>query len=278
MTTRNKVLLFSSILLALLVIASTVMWEITERSKGEKMPLVLLLTIIIVSFLSVFVVYFSKIKKKKYEKLLNQEYYEQYEIIKDNVVNSQLSAAIKKDISGDVLELLLSAQESGKSVGSVVGDPQVFTQEIISSFAKPYRLVMLNLFDSLIVVILMIISASFMIWLEQTQQSYFSTKLDISMIILFVLVAFLVIPVTKSQTGPRYPWLFMIPVATGVLFVLVTEILRVFFYDVHAVQKILDGSIRMVPDVTILMIYLLSIPFFLMLKQILRKRMLRGDN
>ncbi len=36
MTTRNKVLLFSSIVLALLVIASIVVWEITGQSKWGK--------------------------------------------------------------------------------------------------------------------------------------------------------------------------------------------------------------------------------------------------
>lgn len=276
MTTRNKVLLVSSIILALLVIVSVVVWKITGQSSGEKMPVVLFVTIIVISILSVFVVYFSKIQKKKYEKLLNQEYYEQYEIIKDAVANSQLSAAVKKDISEDVLELLLSAQESGKSIDSVIGDPQVFANEIISSFANPIRLAMLSIFDGLIAFILMILGASFVLWLEQTQQSFFAIRLDISMVILFLLVTFLLIPVTKAQTGTRNPWMYMIPVAGGVLFVLVAELLRAFFYDVNTVRQILDGSVQMVPKVVILMIYMLTVPLFLMLKQISRKRMRGG--
>jgi len=276
MTTRNKVLLVSSIILALLVIASIVVWKITGQSSGEKMPVVLFVTIIVISILSVFVVYFSKIQKKKYEKLLNQEYYEQYEIIKDAVANSQLSAAVKKDISEDVLELLLSAQESGKSIDSVIGDPQVFANEIISSFANPILLAMLSIFDGLIAFILMILGASFVLWLEQTQQSFFAIRLDISMVILFLLVTFLLIPVTKAQTGTRNPWMYMIPVAGGVLFVLVAELLRAFFYDVNTVRQILDGSVQMVPKVVILMIYMLTVPLFLMLKQISRKRMRGG--
>ncbi|MDO9086094.1 MAG: hypothetical protein Q7U53_07805 [Anaerolineaceae bacterium] len=274
MTTRNKVLLVSSILLALLVIASLVVWEMTGQSSGEQMPMVVIVTIIVISVLSVFVVYFSKIQKKNYEKLLNAEYFEQYEIIKDAVVNSQLAAATKKDITEDVLELLLSAQESGKAVESVVGDPQVFSQEIISSYAKPFCLALLNLFDSLIVFILMIIGASFILWLEQTQQSFFTTKVDISMIVLFGLVAFILIPVTKAQTGTRNPWMYMIPVAGGALFILLAEFLRTFFYGVNAVRQFLDGSVRMVPNVVFLMIYLLSTPLIFMLKQISRKRML----
>lgn len=276
MTTRNKVLLFSSIVLALMVIASIVVWEITGQSSEEQMPTVLIVAIIIISILSVFVVYFSKIQKKKYEKLLNQEYYEQYEIIKDAVANSQLSVGTKKDIIEDILELLLSAQESGKTVASVVGDPQLFSQEIMSSFAKPYRLALLDLFDSLIAFILMVVGASFMLWLEQTQRSFYTTKLDISMIAFFILVAFLIIPVTKAGTGTRNPWIFMVPIAGGVLFVLIAELLRAFLYDVDLVRQLLDDSVRMVPNMLTLIIYLLSVPMFLILKQISRKRILRG--
>lgn len=278
MTTRNKVLLVSSIILALLVIASVLVWEITGQSSGEKIPVVLLATIILISVLSVFVVYFSKIQKKKYEKLLNQEYYEQYEIIKDAVANSQLSVVTKKDIIEDVLELLLSAQESGKLVDTVVGNPQIFSNEIITSFAKPLRLAMLSLFDGFIAFILMILGGSFVLWLEQTQQSFFATRLDISLVILFLLVTFLLIPVTKAKTGTRNPWMYMIPVAGGVLFILLAEFLRAFFYDVDGVRLFLDGSVQMVPNVVILMIYLLSVPLFLMLKQISRKKMLREHN
>ncbi|PKO05518.1 MAG: hypothetical protein CVU41_12895 [Chloroflexi bacterium HGW-Chloroflexi-3] len=50
---------------------------------------------------------------------------------------------------------------------------------------------MLSLFDGLIAFILMILGASFVLWLEQTQQSFFATRLDISMVILFLLVTFL---------------------------------------------------------------------------------------
>lgn len=276
MTTRNKVLLFSSIVLALMVIASIVVWEITGQSSEEQMPAVIIVAIIVISILSVFVVYFSKIQKKKYEKLLNQEYYEQYEIIKDAVGNSQLAAMTKKDIIEDILELLLSAQESGKPVASVVGDPQLFSQEIMSSFVKPYRLALLDLFDSLIAFILMVVGASFMLWLEQTQQSFYTTKLDISMIAFFILVAFLIIPVTKAGTGTRNPWIFMVPIASGVLFVLIAELLKAFLYDVDLVRQLLDDSMRMVPNMLTLIIYLLSVPLFLILKRVFRRRMLKG--
>jgi DNA-binding ferritin-like protein (Dps family) len=276
MTNRNKVLLVSSIILALLVIASVVVWQINGQSNGEKIPMVVFAVIILISVLSVFVVYFSKIQKRKYEKLLNQEYYEQYEIIKDAVANSQLSASTKKDIIEDILEILLSAQESGKNVREVIENTDMFANEIIQSFAMPFRLAMLNLYDSLIALILMVVGASLLLWLEQTQQNFFTTELDISMTVFFLLVAFVLLPVTKIGAGKRNPWIFIVPVAGGVLFVLMVELLRAFFYEVQAVQHFLDGTLRMVPNSMILLIYSLAIPLFLMLKRISRKYLLCG--
>jgi DNA-binding ferritin-like protein (Dps family) len=238
--------------------------------------MVVFAVIILISVLSVFVVYFSKIQKRKYEKLLNQEYYEQYEIIKDAVANSQLSASTKKDIIEDILEILLSAQESGKNVREVIENTDMFANEIIQSFAMPFRLAMLNLYDSLIALILMVVGASLLLWLEQTQQNFFTTELDISMTVFFLLVAFVLLPVTKIGAGKRNPWIFIVPVAGGVLFVLMVELLRAFFYEVQAVQHFLDGTLRMVPNSMILLIYSLAISLFLMLKRISRKYLLCG--
>ena len=73
MTTRNKVLLVSSMILAVLVITSVVVWEIIGQSNEKKLPVVLIVTIIVISLLSVFVVYFSKIQKKKRHRYQSKE-------------------------------------------------------------------------------------------------------------------------------------------------------------------------------------------------------------
>ena len=278
MTTRNKILLISSVVLALLVIGSVLVWQVSSvnQADGENIPAFVVITIIVISVLSVFIVYFSKIQKKKYEKLLNEEYYEQYEIIKDAVMSSQLSAMTKKDIVEDVLELLLTAQESGEPVQFVVANSEEFARNIIQTFARPFRLAILNLYDAFIAFFLMVVGVTLVLWLEQTQQSFFLTRMDVSMLALFALVAFILLPVTKSGAGSRNPWIYLVPVAGGVLFVLLAELLRAFFYDVKVVQQILDGTVRMVPNGMILAVYLLSIPLFLILKQISRKRMVGG--
>jgi DNA-binding ferritin-like protein (Dps family) len=278
MTQRNKIKLMSSVLLALLVILSAIAYAIssTPQNAANNASTLLITIIILASISSVFVVYFTKVQKRKYEKLLNQEYFQEYEILKDAVVNSQLAISNKKEVNEDILDILLSAQEAGKSVHEVVGNPERFVQEILLSYARPTQLAILSFLDSLIAFVLFLIGTSLLLWLGEPQQSFFAIRLDITMVVFFMLVAFVLLPVTRKQTSTKNPWTFLLPITIGILFVLLAELLRAFFYNLEVVKQFLDGTLRMIPDAGFLTIYLLSIPVFLLLKQIFRNRSWRG--
>jgi DNA-binding ferritin-like protein (Dps family) len=278
MTQRNKIKLMSSVLLALLVILSVTAYAIssTPQNAANNASTLLITIIILASISSVFVVYFTKVQKRKYEKLLNQEYFQEYEILKDAVVNSQLAISNKKEVNEDILDILLSAQEAGKSVHEVVGNPERFVQEILLSYARPTQLAILSFLDSLIAFVLFLIGTSLLLWLGEPQQSFFAIRLDITMVVFFMLVAFVLLPVTRKQTSTKNPWTFLLPITIGILFVLLAELLRAFFYNLEVVKQFLDGTLRMIPDAGFLTIYLLSIPVFLLLKQIFRNRSWRG--
>ncbi len=278
MTRRNEILILSSILLALLVIASAILLVINSAAQNStiKEPVLVTASVILVSVLSVVVVYFTKVKKRKYEKLLNQAYFQKYEIIKDAVGNSQLSNSRKVEIREEILDMLLLAQEAGKPVESVISNPDEFSQEMLQAYARPIRLTILTIFDSFIALVLIIIGTSTFLWLEQTTRSFFDTRLEISMVALFILVAFVVLPVTRKQTSKQNPWMYFIPLASGVIFVLLAEMLRAYLYDLPAVQVFLDGTLQMVPNAGILIIYLFSIPFLLLLKRVTRRIHIRS--
>jgi len=268
----------SSVLLALLVILSAIAFALssTSQNAANNASTFLIAIIILVSISSVFVVYFTNVQKRKYEKLLNQEYFQEYEILKDAVANSQLAISNKKEINEDILDILLSAQEAGKSVHDVVGNPERFAQEILLSYARPTQLAILSFLDSLIAFVLFVIGTSLLLWLGEPRQSFFAIRLDIAMVVFFILVAFVLLPVTRKQTSTKNPWAFLLPIAIGVLFVLLAELLRAFFYNLEIVKQFLDGTVRMIPNAGFLTIYLLAIPVFLLLKQILRNRSWRG--
>ena len=278
MTQRNKIMLLSSGLLALLVILSVIAFALssTPQDAAKNETTLLIAVIILASVSSVLVVYFTKVQKRKYEKLLNEDYFKEYEILKDAVANSQLAISDKKEINGDLLDILLSAQEAGKPVREVVGNPEKFAQEILLSYAQPTQMAILSFLDSLIAFVLFVLGTSLLLWLNETQQSFFAIRLDIAMVVFFILVAFVVLPVTRKQTSTKNPWTFLLPIAIGVLFVLFAELLRAYLYNLEVVKHFLNGTLRMIPDAGSLTLYLFSIPVFLLLKQIFRNRSWRG--
>jgi hypothetical protein len=67
----------------------------------------------------------------------------------------------------------------------------------------------------------------------------------------------------------------MIPLSAGIAYILVTMILRKYFYSVELVKALLDGSIIMIPNMIAFMMYLLVIPILMKLKSFIRKQPIR---
>jgi len=278
MTKRERIVILSSALLALCVIVSAIVFLIQAAAAGnaDMMSYLVMGICILLGVFSVVGVYFLKVRKEKYEKLLNADYFLKYEIIRDAIFNSQLSASGKKEIKEDVLDMLLSAQNAGKSAAAVVTNPATFAQEILHAFAKPSRFFLMTLLDGIIGFSLFVVGFTTILWLEQIETSYFAIGIDTNMTVLLVFVAFLLIPVTKRLTSTERPWMFLLPLAFGLLFVLASELLRALFYDVEAVRNYLDGTIRMIPGWPILIIYVLTVPLGLVSKVLLRKNAVKG--
>jgi len=277
MTKRNKIVLLASIFLALCVIATVILnLKYTIHNNAINInSLILIGIIILLSIISVPIVYFLKVRKSKFERMLNNEYFQKYEIIRDTVMNSQLSSINKKEIKEDVLDILISAQKSGKSAEDTIGNPETFAREILLSYAKPGRLPVLSIIDGIMYFILFILGVSIFIWFEQTDMSFFKTRININMIILVFIISFILIPVTKKLTSTHNYWMFILPVAFGIVFVLFAEIIRRFFYSNEIIRQFLDGTVRMVPNIIILILYIVLIPIALFFKSYIRRRLLR---
>lgn len=277
MTKRNKIVLLTSILLALCVIATvTLNLKNTIRNNSIDIEsLVLIGFIILLSVVSVPIVYFLKVRKSKFERILNNEYFQKYEIIRDSIMNSQLSSINKKEIREDVLDILISSQKSGKSAENTIGNPEIFTREILLAFARPGRLPVLSIVDGIIYFICFVLGVSIFIWFEQTSINFFKIGIDISMITFFFIISFILIPATKKLTSTHNYWTFILPVAFGIIFILLFEIIRRFFYDIEIIRQFLDGTIRMIPNIIILVLYIILIPILLFFKSYIRKRLLK---
>lgn len=277
MTKRNKIVLMSSIFLALCVIATVIinLKYTIQNSAINTNSFILIGIIILLSIISVPGVYFLKVRKSKFESMLNNEYFQKYEIIRDAVMNSQLSSINKKEIKEDVLDILISAQKSGKPAKDTVGNPETFAREILLAYAKPGRLPVLSIIDGIMYFIFFIIGSSIFIWFEQTDVSFFKTGIDISMITFLFIISFILIPVTKKLTSTHNYWMFILPVAFGIVFVLFAEIIRRFFYSNEIIRQFLDGMVIMVPNIFILILYIVLIPIVLFFKSYIRRRLLK---
>lgn len=268
MTRRGKFAIGSAVTLAVMVIASSIF--LLLRAGGARgmdtAGLVITCGAVLLSILSVFTVYLLKGRKRKYEKLLNDEYYREYEIIQDAVLQSQLSSAVKKEIGSDILDLLLSAQEAGKSVESAVGDPAAFAREIMRAYARPGLFACLSLIDAAVTFLSVVLAAYIVTWLEQTNQSFFGLRFDVSLIAFFALIALIVIPVTKSLVSARRNWAYLLPVACGVAFVITAELLRKYAYGVEGVRYFLDGTVPLETNPTVLIAHALLIPLLMLIK------------
>lgn len=277
MTKRNKTVLLASIFLALCVIATVILnlkYTIHDNAININ-SLILIGIIILLCVISVPIVYFSKVRKSKFEIMLNNEYFQKYEIIRDAVMNSQLSIAAKKEIKEDVLDILISAQKSGKSAKDTIGNPETFAREILLSYAKPGRLPVLSIIDGIMYFILFMLGVSIFIWFEQTDMSFFKTRININMIIFFFIISFILIPVIKKLTSTHNYWIFILPLIFGIVFVLLDKIARRFFYSNEIIRQFLYGTVKMVPNIIILILYIVLIAIALFFKSYIRKRLLR---
>lgn len=158
-----------------------------------------------IGIISVFIVYFTKVRRRKYEKIMNGAYFKEYEIIKDAIMNSQLSDKSKKETLEDILDIFLEAQKAGKSIDAVIGDPVGFSKKIISQFSSPGRFVILSFLDGIITFALFVLGVNAVMWLEQTENSFFSVVMDVSIVLFFIMIAFFIIPVTKKLTSAKNP-------------------------------------------------------------------------
>ena len=279
MTKKSKIILLSATLLAVCVLLSAVLFffgSYQANGATDSASILYVAGIVLLSILSVLFVYLAKVRKSNIEKLLDAPYYVKYEIMKDGLLKSQLSAKKKNEIREDILDLLLSAQTSGKPVDNAVEDPAAFVRNIIEVFSKPHKTLILSLIGGAVTSILFIILLTVFSWLEETGSNFFSAEIPISMLIMALLIAFLIIPATTGYKSVKHFWLYLLPLGFGIIYILTLEMLRATLYNTEAVRVFLDGSIAVITSPLVLLMYLVSLLVLTVSKTLIRKRMIRN--
>lgn len=257
MTQRSRVILLSSILLAASVIATVVLWIVEGRgAMTSTSTIVISFGIILVSILSVVFIYLVKIKRRSDEKKLNESFFREFELIKDSIKNSPLPQSNKKSIIEDVLEMLLTAQANGKTVQASIGDTESFAKDIISTCISKPRSMIIGFIDGAIAFILFTLFISTLLWFEDLTKGFLNQSIDISMLLFIATISFALIPIIRQLTIRRSAWAYLLPLAIGLTFILIVELLRAFFYELNIIKIILDGVVVMIPNLAVLVVYL----------------------
>ena len=272
MTRRSIVILLSSILLAASVIASSIILIIEIQGTATSPSSILISGgLILISLLSVVFIYWAKIRKRPDEKKLDENYFREFEIIKDAIMSSQLPSSYKKTITEDVLELMLTAQSNGKSVQASIGDATSFAEGILNACISKPRSAVLGLIDGILAFLLFTLSVCTLLWLEDFSVGLFNQRIDVIMLLFFAVISFAIIPVIRLLALKKRAWAYLLPLAAGAAFIGMVELLRAFLYSSNIVQTLLDETVVMIPNPAVLIAYLLAVLILFVLRLSVRK-------
>ena len=95
------------------------------------------------------------------------------------------------------------------------------------------------------------------------------------MLVFFFIISFILIPVIRKFTSTKNYWMFILPLVFGIIFIIFAEIARRFFYDNEIIRLLLDGTVRMIPGIYILVLYAMLVPVLVISKSYLRKKLLK---
>ncbi len=264
MNTRQWAILANAAVLAVLVLAGLAAVLLAQPPEG---PLVALYAVLAgVSVLSVPVVYLLKIRPRRSEALLRDDFARRFALIRDSIAASNLAAGTKREIAGDCLELLLSAQQGGRSAEDAIPDPVAFAEDILDAYGRRSLRAWQAVPRGLLYLVFFVLGTQTLLWLEDTQQSWFAVPIDLGMFLFFVLIAFVLVPILRLPRLQGRIWLYSLPVLTGLLFIGFAELMRWLAPDSGFVRLVLDGAAGFVPTPGALMAWLGAIPLLLLVR------------
>lgn len=272
MTKRDKLIVLSSIAIALCLMIGIVYMSGMSGSEptfpSYSIPIILFCLLAVLA-----IVYFLRIRKDKYERVLNSDYYQKYETVRDIVMNSQLSTNNKKEIKEDILDILISAQKAGKSADNVVNNPVEFAESIIKTYLRPERIVVLTILDGIMYSIVFTLLASCVLWLENVKENFFSTSIDIGVLVVIFFIAFIVIPTSKGYKPKSNQSIsaYILPLVMIIAFILLLGIITSILNGNELIEQFNNGKVNMIPNITIVIAYLIAVPTCVLLKVYVRK-------
>jgi DNA-binding ferritin-like protein (Dps family) len=209
---------------------------------------------------------FYFIKTNKFEELLQDDFRNTLDEIMWKINESYLTKSQKNDIRRDLLDLLLTAQESGRCTKKVVGDTSKFANDIIESYGR-YLWIYIGLIDGFLFTTLFILLDNFVLNVDRNFyfEKIFSHTTDISSLYMFVFFIFFA---QYQRMGNRNKY-------SQILFMLIPLIVCFLPFIFPSLQQLYNSfffrEINLIPNIYVLLIYILIIPLTILFKKNLRR-------
>jgi hypothetical protein len=264
MTYRNKTILVSAFLLALLAVAATA--GVLGPELPAKTQVYVYGFLISVDILAVPFVYWLRLRRRGCAERFEPGYLEKYETIKDTTDQSGLSGSVRQEIADAAIDLLAAAQKAGQPADLVVPDAAGLAAAFLRAYSGRRLFWLGQLPSRCLYFVCFVLAGQLLRWFENTRQDLLAIHQDYIQLLFFLLLAFVLLPMLQSDRMQAKAWLYLLPVGGGVLYVLAATSLRAFASNVPIIQTVVLGSVNVIPNNIVLILLLALIPLLLLVR------------
>lgn len=245
---QSKWMIFSSLALSVALIATVLLYFFRVSESNGNSELWFVIGMIVLAAVSFGLILMHRLRRGRYARRLNEDYYAVYEKISDALNTSVLSYTEKKETRNDILSLLVEAQENGRMVQDVVGDDiSSFIDKVKRSFGYRSGFVF-NLLSSVQYGIILVTCVQIILYFEHLgEKSFFDAQIGFSLFVMFIPLALIIYPLIKQQLRKQNSaWAYILPFGYGVGFIGLLILLDNTAYHVPWVRYFLDTEMRMI--------------------------------
>jgi hypothetical protein len=258
-----KTKLIAVIVVSVVLVATGIWYFAASTMKGgaDLGSVLILGAICLFALLAVAYTISLKLKLEEKMKLLDEPGRAAYEAMSLEIRGSPLSGSEKRDLSEEILDILISAQAEGKGAESIVGkDPVQFVRGTLESYGVARNRFLL-IFDSIMYFLGYLAGFQVFFALRSPGISFFSVGFEVSLVAFFGLISVAMpamVALSRSIMGRRKAALALLipflalPLGVGGTFIVFIEIVRANAARWPGIDSFLRTEIVVFPDAWIL--------------------------
>ena len=255
MTKQSRYLVYGSLFISGLVIFSTLLLIMMTTRNGGQVNWAIFTGIFILAVGAVALMFYTRKRISYQAKLLNEEFFAEYEKVCDRLQGSVLGFIERRETQKDILGLFIDAQNSGRTVVQVTGgDTEAFVKKVQDSFGYRNKFIFL-IISGIQFSIMYLFMIQLYVWLK-AGGSFFEAEGGYDMMVLLLPVAFIGVPLMRQFIWKqKILWAFVVPVAILAVDVAFMEITWANFMHLEWVRAIHEVTFPYIPNMWFLVMW-----------------------